>query len=184
MPTLALPNPFRGLVSLFYPPFCAVCARSRSGRTKVSARVARRRRRGFGRHFARNVRNLSPGRSRARLPAQIARIASCISKRRFPPTEVAAWCAKWFTDFKYGRQIHLRHLLGRWLAETLDDPRLAGRRFDLVVPVPLHPARQRERGFNQAELLAAALQRSSGLRCPQRSATDALHRHADAIRPE
>ncbi len=28
MPTLALPNPFRGLVSLFYPPFCAVCARA------------------------------------------------------------------------------------------------------------------------------------------------------------
>ena len=67
-------------------------------------------------------------------------------------------------DFKYGRQIHLRHLLGRWLAEALADPRLAGRRFDLIVPVPLHPAKKRERGFNQAELLAAALQRHSGIR--------------------
>ena len=66
-------------------------------------------------------------------------------------------------SFKYSRQIHLRHLLGRWLAEALADPRLAGRRFDLVVPVPLHPARQRERGFNQAELLAAELQHISGL---------------------
>ncbi len=28
---------------------------------------------------------------------------------------------------------------------------------DLVVPVPLHPRRERERGFNQAELLAAAV---------------------------
>ena len=32
-----------------------------------------------------------------------------------------------------------------------------------LVPVPLHPRRRRERGFNQAELLAAALARGSGL---------------------
>jgi ComF family protein len=66
-------------------------------------------------------------------------------------------------DFKYGRQLHLRHLVGRWLCETLADPRLAGRRFDLIVPVPLHPARKRERGFNQAELLALELHRASAL---------------------
>jgi ComF family protein len=33
----------------------------------------------------------------------------------------------------------------------------------VLVPVPLHPRRQRERGFNQSELLAAALGRRSGL---------------------
>ncbi|MGH8093596.1 MAG: ComF family protein [Chthoniobacterales bacterium] len=66
-------------------------------------------------------------------------------------------------DFKYGRQLHLRHLVGRWLGETLTDSRLNGRRFDLIVPVPLHPARQRERGFNQAELLAIELRRESCL---------------------
>jgi ComF family protein len=66
-------------------------------------------------------------------------------------------------DFKYGRRIHLRHLLGRWLAESLEDPRLAGRHFDFIVPVPLHSARKRERGFNQAELLALALHRLTGL---------------------
>ena len=31
------------------------------------------------------------------------------------------------------------------------------------MPVPLHPARKRERGFNQAELLALALHRHSGV---------------------
>jgi ComF family protein len=31
--------------------------------------------------------------------------------------------------------------------------------FDLVVPVPLHPKRKRERGFNQSELLARSLAR-------------------------
>jgi ComF family protein len=67
-------------------------------------------------------------------------------------------------DFKYGRQVHLRHVLAGWLAHALEDPRLAGRRFDFIVPVPLHPARKRERGFNQAELLARALSRATSIR--------------------
>jgi len=59
--------------------------------------------------------------------------------------------------FKYGRQIHLRHLVARWLYAALDDDRLSGLNFDVIVPVPLHPTRQRERGFNQASLLAELL---------------------------
>ena len=66
-------------------------------------------------------------------------------------------------DFRSNRRLHLRRLLGCWIAEALDDSRLASRRFDLVVPVPLHPARKRERGFNQAELLAREMSRSRGL---------------------
>jgi competence protein ComFC len=60
-------------------------------------------------------------------------------------------------DFKYGRQIYLRHLVARWLWAALDDPRLRSYGFDVIVPVPLHPARERERGFNQASLLAELL---------------------------
>jgi len=60
-------------------------------------------------------------------------------------------------EFKYGHQQHLRHPIAEWLAETLGDPRLCGRHFDAIVPVPLHPARERERGFNQAGLLAELL---------------------------
>jgi len=33
----------------------------------------------------------------------------------------------------------------------------SGVEFDAVVPVPLHPSRQRERGYNQAELIARPL---------------------------
>lgn len=66
-------------------------------------------------------------------------------------------------EFKYTRQIYLRYPVADWLIETLDDPRLDGRRFDRVIPVPLHPTRKRERGFNQAELLAELLARRAGL---------------------
>ncbi|MCS7336650.1 MAG: ComF family protein [Verrucomicrobiae bacterium] len=36
-------------------------------------------------------------------------------------------------------------------------PELTREKVDLIVPVPLHPARKRERGFNQAERLGARL---------------------------
>lgn len=56
---------------------------------------------------------------------------------------------------KFQRQERLGHRLGALLAslwasfENLDDAWL--------IPVPLHPSRQQERGFNQAELLARGL---------------------------
>lgn len=43
----------------------------------------------------------------------------------------------------------------------------------VLVPAPLHPARQRQRGYNQAALLAAELARATGL-----PAADVLERHA------
>jgi ComF family protein len=66
-------------------------------------------------------------------------------------------------QFKYSRQLHLRHPISRWLAEAMMDARLRDRAFDLIVPVPLHPARLRERGFNQAHLLATMLGREIGV---------------------
>lgn len=57
-------------------------------------------------------------------------------------------------DFKYRRQMHLRHLLARMLQEGFRDARLAAEPPDLIVPVPLHPTRKREREFNQAQVLA------------------------------
>ena len=68
-------------------------------------------------------------------------------------------------EFKYNRQIHLRHLVARWLRAALDDERLRHCEFDVIVPVPLHPARQRERGFNQASLLAELLSAHTSTPC-------------------
>ena len=53
--------------------------------------------------------------------------------------------------FKYENARAAAPLLGRLLAEYLADNPLPG---DRLIPVPLHPAKQRERGYNQAELLA------------------------------
>jgi predicted amidophosphoribosyltransferase len=60
-----------------------------------------------------------------------------------------------------------RRRAARRLAEELLDS-VAVRRLltsdAVLVPVPLHPRRRRERGFNQSELLAAELARHTGLR--------------------
>lgn len=61
--------------------------------------------------------------------------------------------------FKYNRAYYLRHPLAALLAETLQDPRIRSQPFDFLVPVPLHPAREREREYNQAEALASLLSR-------------------------
>ena len=66
--------------------------------------------------------------------------------------------------FKYQRQHHLRRPLAGWLAETLEDERIRRQPVDALIPVPLHPRRERERGFNQAAALAALLARPAGLR--------------------
>lgn len=60
---------------------------------------------------------------------------------------------------KYGRAAWLARPLGRMLAEAVPlDPA----RVDLVVPVPLHPRRLRDRGFDQAERLAVEVARRLG----------------------
>jgi ComF family protein len=56
--------------------------------------------------------------------------------------------------FKYAKEQRLAVLLGDWLADAFTDSRFNSFPVDLVVPVPLHAARQREREYNQSELLA------------------------------
>jgi ComF family protein len=56
-------------------------------------------------------------------------------------------------QFKYGGKSHLAKSLGPFLASFVGE-QLNGMDGLLVMPVPLHPKRLRERGFNQSLLLA------------------------------
>lgn len=61
---------------------------------------------------------------------------------------------------KFGGETALGRSLGRWLAGSLPGE---AAETDLVVPVPLHPRRVRERGFNQSEILSATVAASASL---------------------
>jgi ComF family protein len=66
--------------------------------------------------------------------------------------------------WKYEGKTHLTPFFAEWMAEGLN-------RYwdlssiDLLIPVPLHPKRLRERGFNQALLLAKELSRRTEIPC-------------------
>jgi ComF family protein len=73
--------------------------------------------------------------------------------------------------FKYGRQFHLRRVLTDFLVDAMQDVRIQASPPDYLVPVPLHPTRFRERGFNQADALAETLSKRTQLpilRCLER----------------
>lgn len=68
---------------------------------------------------------------------------------------------------KFGQARDLAGVLGAALAGGVP----GGWSVQVVVPVPMHPTRLRERGFNQAELLGQALADTLGVPC-----VDALRR--------
>ena len=61
--------------------------------------------------------------------------------------------------YKYHRSLWLEPCLARWLLDTAL-PALKGQGWTGIVPVPLHPVREREREFNQATRLAGHLGRA------------------------
>ncbi|HEU0219915.1 MAG TPA: ComF family protein [Gallionella sp.] len=60
---------------------------------------------------------------------------------------------------KYGEQLVLAYAFAEKLAHRIDKNSLP----DCVIPMPLHPAKLRERGFNQSQLLAAKIARELDL---------------------
>ncbi len=55
----------------------------------------------------------------------------------------------------------MRLPLAKLMQPALEDPRLGGGKW-LLVPVPLHPRKRRERGYNQSAELAGTLSKLSG----------------------
>lgn len=64
--------------------------------------------------------------------------------------------------WKYEGKMNLTLFFAEWMTEGVKrywEPDF----FDLLIPVPLHPQRLRERGFNQALLLVKELSRRTGI---------------------
>ena len=151
------------IASLLYPPVCTVCdANVRAGEylcdqceTKAARIVA---------PFCQTCSEPFEG-----AISETFTCANCAHRTIHFTSAVAAYRSRGIVrqiihDFKYRRQIYLRHLVARWLRAAMDDKRLHDLQFDMIVPVPLHPARQRERGFNQATLLAESLSAEISIR--------------------
>ncbi len=156
-------NPLRAVASLFYPALCVVCSDDVDRDEYLCAKCRERAPR-INAPFCAKCSEPFPG-----AITQAFSCANCEHRILHFDSAVAAYRSRGLVrklvhEFKYGHHRHLRYPLAEWLGETMSDPRLRGLRFDLIVPVPLHPARERERGFNQATLLAELLGEKIGVR--------------------
>ena len=157
-------NIFAPVISLFYPPVCAVCSADVASTEYLCATCR-----------AKAPRISAPFCAKCSEPffGAIDRpfeCRNCAGQKLHFEAAVAAYLSRGVVrevvhQFKYNHHVHLRHVMADWLCTALEDSRLAHIRFDLIVPVPLHSARQRERGFNQAALLAKLLARRTSIPC-------------------
>jgi ComF family protein len=135
------------LVSLLAPPLCAACG-SDAGRA-VPLCAACRAQMGLGGYVA-------------------AESAATRIWAAFPYDGPAGALVR---SLKFGGRIPIADIAAAQLAATAPSELLAG----VIVPVPLHPARLRRRGFNHSRVLADALARRIGL-----GVSDCLERVGDA----
>jgi ComF family protein len=171
LPTLAR-EWLTALADLVFPPFCPVC-RARLGEGRRDPLC--------GACWARLERIRPPvcrvcGLPLGALPGSALDGRRCGPCRLHPPAFAYARAAAEYGEtvrraihaFKFGGRRALATPLGDLLA-GVDLADVAAPGPDLLVPVPLYPSRQRQRGFNQAELLAARLGRLSGLSVDRRA---------------
>ena len=152
------PDLLRAIGSLFYPPTCEGCGAS-VGPDEYLCEECR----------SRAPRIVAPFCAKCCEPFSGAisgpfACSNCADQTLHFEAAVAGYRARGIVrrlihEFKYRNRFYLRHVIGEWIGAVLEDPRMDPGGFDLIVPVPLHPAKQRERGFNQAAVLAQTLSR-------------------------
>ncbi len=152
------------LLDAVYPPLCPLC--------KAPSRVASRTGACEAHEIAETLPGNRCGRCLARISDALPPGEACAGCRLEPPSYRVALALgdyredgglrEWILALKHGGRKDLAETLGALLGEKLAlelGKRVAG---VLLVPVPLHPLRVLERGYDQAVLLARAAARSSG----------------------
>ncbi len=153
-------NPFRQFIDLIYPPRCSICGTYlQHGGVQVDSKAI----------------PLCPDCFEGLTPisSPICRICgkpfasgredhvceNCLRKRPFYDRTLAPYLYSGglmtaIHQYKYSMKSHLAETLGPLLA-AFCRARLIDLNAPLVMPIPLHPRRLRERGFNQSLLLAS-----------------------------
>ncbi|MGA4577493.1 ComF family protein [Limisphaera sp. VF-2] len=154
---------WEALLGLVYPPVCQVCRQEPAGPG-----------RGYvGRRCCQQVRWLRPPwcakcglpiPGEATVPFECANCRELALHFRYARAAVAAdgVVLEVIHRYKYQEALWFEPFLARLLVRAAAGP-VQREGWNAIVPVPLHPVRQRERGFNQAHRLAQWLGRATGL---------------------
>lgn len=96
-------------------------------------------------------------------PAQSHLCGDCLENKKYFSYARAVFCYETFIlnaihQFKYKRNISIGETLASFMAD-FSFPDIDFADYSLIIPVPLHIKRLRERGFNQSLILANALEK-------------------------
>ena len=141
---------FGDLLALFFPKLCVTCSTTLTGNEDILCTACRQLLPET--NFHHSAENPVSGLFWGRIPVEKANSLLFFDK--------GSKYRQLLYHLKYkGRKdigIFLGNLLGSRLMEVSFD------QFDLIVPVPLHPVRQRRRGFNQSEIIAMGISEVTG----------------------
>lgn len=136
---------------VLFPPSCAVCGRTVGEGSRICAGCSA---------------EMEPVRLAklndnvlTRLFAPCGKVVRAASLLRYHPDTLVA---QLLTEIKYHRRPQLALHLGEWMAGELA-PRGMFKDIDALIPLPLTPKRQQERGYNQSERLACGISRITGI---------------------
>ena len=171
-----LRNSFNSLGDLLFPPTCHICGEIlRRGMNTFDANICRPCAASFEATPVTSCRHCSASLNQE----DDLKTLRCVACSRIPePAYERLTACYLYKDgvrhlihkLKYANRPYLTKTLERLIQNRLA-PGFNFKQFDALVPIPLHPARLREREFNQAELIA----RQIGVRC-ERPVLSALRR--------
>lgn len=150
-------------LSFLYPEVCQVCGRERAGPAEGFVGASCRKAVRFitppfcercGLPFAGDIRHPFECSNCREMDLHFSHARSAVAARGL--------VLELIHRYKYERALWLEPLLAGLLVAAAA-PVLRSEAWDVIVPVPLHPWKRREREFNQAERLARALSRATGL---------------------
>jgi ComF family protein len=149
---------FNGLIEIIYPQRCIVCnyllPKAGSSDSYVCPGCWLKAKKNLppfctlcGRHLEKKnlAKNICPGCAKQKLHFD----------RAFSPTFYEGTIKELIHKFKYKGKDYLGALLAKPMLEFIKEYQLPMDYLDLVIPVPLHKTKLREREFNQAEILGA-----------------------------
>ena len=149
----------KGLKDLFYPNYCLVC-KNRISLVDQPQSVCVD-------CWDKIDKNLPPFCSRCgrHLDTDALRKNTCLNcsksnyhfDRAFSPCTYTGAVKKLLHEFKYSGKDYLGKPLGKLMQTFIRDYQLPIAYLDFLIPIPLHKSRQREREFNQAEVLSLCI---------------------------
>jgi len=143
---------FKDLLNVFYPKLCCSCNQTLVGTEEILC---------FGcMSTLPKIDNPDPSENelKSRFDGKL-KIEYAFAQLQFQKSGITQ---KLLHQFKYNHKPEIGELFGRQLGVKIMDLSL-GECFNLIIPVPLHPKKHRQRGYNQSQYIASGISEITGI---------------------